>query len=875
MKYTRFLLGEDTRKSRNLGSESRLLTDSPEQEAHNVRLILEDPRMAGVVLSGPTGSGRRATAELAYTRLADMPRLVRLNGSTFGIKVPMGVLSFLLAQLDLSSDPTRHELVHGLGRLLTQDGHPAVVLLGRPHLIDAESGSVLAQLAAMKKIKLVVVCEHIQDLPPDIIALFRSGQLGHVPVSRLNTIESRSFLEAELGGHISVMAAASLQHLADSDRGLMLKLAQIWMSQGQLLQRAGTWVVVSSSVSGGPAVKTLFNSMISGLNEAELTMLYTLAIGGPVRLDMVHRADLTHAMDGLFASGHIRFRAHAHNLVEISVPLLAVLLRQQIEPEIQVRVEQLLPRLHADPNVARVHTTMRVLAEVYEVKDVIAQGEIFAETGYQKAKWESAQLLRASVLKLHVNSLILEGRLRDAMQLVADAAQGLASLRSESRPSDRLLRASQELELLKQAVNLACGEQPASAGLFSENENLGATSSWLNEVLGIRALAMQACSWAAQSRQGDALQLASHLSGELQTLSFAGTNGRENCPEVLGEIEGQLLNCELLAGEWTQAMTRAAELAAGKYPSPRLIYYAEIQRGILHGLLGDAERALQILEPCLKQMKHEEHSNVRLAVEAVVTHALMAQGRHSEGTELLLREPDAIDLNMPLNFLGCVAEVFSSLSLATGASQDYARTRLLAYADRAQGENQRVLEMMALGFALRLGSWQCAPRLESVATRCNGAMATNHAELARCVQTDLSGTVNVLQHLALSGNVLMATLPDNLLVASLEPKEQRKLAKIIGTIKRPMLKNWLQSEDSQHDSFESAPSWIKQLTKRESQVARMAISGKSNLEIAKSNGVSIRTIEGHLYQVYSKLQVRNRQELTAMDRASRRMVGQR
>ncbi|WP_279403121.1 helix-turn-helix transcriptional regulator, partial [Arthrobacter sp. JCM 19049] len=73
----------------------------------------------------------------------------------------------------------------------------------------------------------------------------------------------------------------------------------------------------------------------------------------------------------------------------------------------------------------------------------------------------------------------------------------------------------------------------------------------------------------------------------------------------------------------------------------------------------------------------------------------------------------------------------------------------------------------------------------------------------------------------------------------------------------------------------SKPGWTRELTKRESQVALLAIEGRSNQEIARVNGVSIRTVEGHLYQVYSKLQVRNRQELTALDRASRRTAGQR
>ena len=51
------------------------------------------------------------------------------------------------------------------------------------------------------------------------------------------------------------------------------------------------------------------------------------------------------------------------------------------------------------------------------------------------------------------------------------------------------------------------------------------------------------------------------------------------------------------------------------------------------------------------------------------------------------------------------------------------------------------------------------------------------------------------------------------------------------------------------------------LTSRELQVARLAIRGLSNREIATKIGVSVRTVEGHLYQVFAKLGITSRQQL--------------
>jgi DNA-binding NarL/FixJ family response regulator len=54
------------------------------------------------------------------------------------------------------------------------------------------------------------------------------------------------------------------------------------------------------------------------------------------------------------------------------------------------------------------------------------------------------------------------------------------------------------------------------------------------------------------------------------------------------------------------------------------------------------------------------------------------------------------------------------------------------------------------------------------------------------------------------------------------------------------------------------------LTSRERQIARMAGRGASNRDIAMEMGVSVRTVEGHLYQVFTKLGVTSRGDLTGL-----------
>jgi DNA-binding NarL/FixJ family response regulator len=54
------------------------------------------------------------------------------------------------------------------------------------------------------------------------------------------------------------------------------------------------------------------------------------------------------------------------------------------------------------------------------------------------------------------------------------------------------------------------------------------------------------------------------------------------------------------------------------------------------------------------------------------------------------------------------------------------------------------------------------------------------------------------------------------------------------------------------------------LTERERQIATLAGNGVSNKDIALDIGISVRTVEGHLYQVFTKLGVSSRSDLLGL-----------
>jgi DNA-binding CsgD family transcriptional regulator len=54
------------------------------------------------------------------------------------------------------------------------------------------------------------------------------------------------------------------------------------------------------------------------------------------------------------------------------------------------------------------------------------------------------------------------------------------------------------------------------------------------------------------------------------------------------------------------------------------------------------------------------------------------------------------------------------------------------------------------------------------------------------------------------------------------------------------------------------------ITDREREIAHLVADGLTNREIADRLGVSVRTIDGHLYRIFAKLRIEDRDQLARL-----------
>jgi DNA-binding CsgD family transcriptional regulator len=128
--------------------------------------------------------------------------------------------------------------------------------------------------------------------------------------------------------------------------------------------------------------------------------------------------------------------------------------------------------------------------------------------------------------------------------------------------------------------------------------------------------------------------------------------------------------------------------------------------------------------------------------------------------------------------------------------------------------------------------------------------------LARSVLEDDGGLlIQALEALSAAGYASHFEQAQSPLLKDLSPQVLRRIADAAPS---------RQAKNGPADDGGTDPEWMGQLTRREREIAQLVVDGKTNAVIARITGISIRTVEGHLYQIYAKLQVRGRADLTRL-----------
>jgi DNA-binding CsgD family transcriptional regulator len=247
-----------------------------------------------------------------------------------------------------------------------------------------------------------------------------------------------------------------------------------------------------------------------------------------------------------------------------------------------------------------------------------------------------------------------------------------------------------------------------------------------------------------------------------------------------------------------------------------------------------------------------------MMVSAWLAQAEAGQG-HREAAATALKCSE--DANGPQ-----VAVFLSELELARawvracGGQTSSAQRHAIRAAELARQSGMCAVEMRALHTAVRFGDRSRAARLSELARILDAPLPDAIAEHA-CALADNDAHLldKVADRFARVG--AMALAADAAAQAAREHARAGERARRLESSARAQ---WLAGKFGLQSPAIDAAAQPLPITDREREIAEMVSAGLSNRTIADRLSVSVRTVEGHLYRIFAKLNIRSRDQLARL-----------
>lgn len=864
-------------------------TDSP-----HLTTLVEDllgaDRAGAVILGGPgTGKSSLVQAALEIAGLADNVHTVQCTPSLR--EIPYGALVPLLTALDELNTPV------GVLRALQQLGTTPVIVVVDVQYLDAASAFVLAQLVQNRAATLLASGTGLLGRESGIAALSDTGMLRTVHLGPGDPDQVRRQCERTLGGSLTQGAARTIHGMTGGNPRLVQAFLESALHQGVLVQakggsvlpgRAVPWVLLRPAPDPDAWLVDTVESMQASLLPGERECLDLLALAGVASRAHLRAVSGDHVQD-LLENGFLR-EAGA-DAVTLSAVLHAEVLRSCIPPG---RSVDLFARWQAVGGSIHDRPTARTVLWALECGHPVDLGDIIA-AGYRALgtkDWPTARALapflagredpRADLLVAEL--MLVGGR-------TGTARAELEELAARSDDPDYRIEVYGllALDLVRngQAPHGWAALPQALAGVRARMTTEPALPESLRTMINLLldpGMDDRRDELLAQSRQ---------------LIEDPGTDPGTRA--ILLLLQSDLLG---LAGQAAEAIevARAAHELAVSTPqfSARFGVYALVNLVLnltTAGELDEARRVLDTQDRLGPRQWHQRAGTV-LALRAMVDlvhggtagsvstlHDAVVDLRHYDPAQLLpwaeatltphrvALSPTPVDIGADVRARrpqrGSRGRWLLALALFS-----IAEDRVKAMTDDHRPLWRQILEDPRLDadpvvrreilftlLVLRPPQAEDDGVMSRLHGICSGLDGRRSRALTRVLDPALGhdprGLATVAEHTASSGEILPAAIAwSPLVLLHHGAGDLRRRGEALRRLKRLQVSTGLQ-----FPPFVTGALALGELTAREQEIVDLAAAGMSNAEVAEKLFVSQRTVEGHLYRVFTKLGITERSEL--------------
>jgi DNA-binding CsgD family transcriptional regulator len=852
----------------------------------------------GVLVTGSSGTGKTFLTTHALKQFRDDSLVVTLRCSAALSRSPYGALNMLLS--DLEPGYLNHPVLvlSGLMRLLRERANGKTVYLFVDNAGEADelTAVTIAQLARNRAVRLVLTCSDPLRLSAEISGLCDGGFLTRVNLEPLSFREAVSWLEEGLSAKVSHSAVQSLWAASDGNPHYLKMLAMELADSGSLVVRDGVWVLTAEHHVHGRAISDLIATRLGRMGEADRRILEILSLAETLPLDTLLTLVDADDVDALEERGVLAVEDSLPRRVRIQSQLVADVVRENVPPGRSNELREMVLSAAA-PSLRTPATELPFAVWALDCGAVLSTDESLSAARLANRRLDAALALRfVRTIKAHeelaaavteeVTALMTLGEVEEALAVVrrhrevsrgdpalaewiglllAESSVFLATPDAWQEAPDSLTRARKvlyedstgpaaelsvpDLRRIREQLTLAEAEAASYAGTY--RDMAASLAEALDNVefhsaeFRLQAGSWLCEAWAVTGRQSDAADLAEQL--KLQCL-------RPEIPVAIAQsVISRLRFAYLVAGRWDEA---TETLPTEDWLPTSIVYRrfsaTEVPEAICACMQGRGRDGLDLLVPGISQLRIQDSDGILTLACAAAAYASALQGEREQALGYLAET--ASGSRRKTWKVSRAEGYFTALARAELDGPRTGIEQLLRLADEDRATGTVGHELLCLSSAVRLGETAAAPRLLDAALNSQGPFAELCTQYARGVISggadELMAAANLAARLHNDRFALdIAESVLNLDQARLERSLIRQAKHLAETCRRKLRT----PQDGNHDRLT--------LTARELQIAQLAAAGASNKSIAAQLHVSVRTVEGHLYQIYGKLKIEERLEL--------------
>lgn len=850
----------------------------------------------GVLIVGSRGAGK--TWMLGQIRSALGPEAVtiRLSASKALAAIPFGAVNARVGVILVRSND-HYEVLNGLlDQIHTAAASSSGVFLmvDNAEYLDSQSASIIMQVVMSSEAKLILVDQpgshntYLRDL-------WRDGHLTRFELAPLQAEDIQNFLEEILGGKVAVPASNYLASRSAGNPLVLHGLVAGAQEEGSLRKVNNVWMLDHPAGRLGTESWEFLQMDLDHQTDETRRIVEILALAGSLPLDVM--LDLT--------SPEIVDQIQQRELVEI-VPgpaLTMRLARQAMTAAIRTmvpvgrsrrflaEVTKFLPTVdHSDPETIINFTRWALDCGLPVNEDRILEATVWANQLMRPR--EALQFSGRGVGTVHAAALLAERSIAQLNLNSADEARSLAMRALDVAASPQVAAGALRAVQLSHSSEMDYQARFEEAASVYESRfgpvvlNDSSTRADV-EVLIVNAINDVSLGNVASAVEGIKALLDHPLTGNIadqvllkslyvEVLSATGQMGSAVAlaMEVIGGLESSAgfprPDIAILAytrsvaafiydGAWE--LVRAA-LEPATFVNPDLMLYSGGLRDLAAAMMqvrrGHIEEALTALESAVGALHNYDPWSVLPTALGLQAYCLVMCG-DLPGSQDSLSQLSSVNRRSG-KFYELEGAAYAAAAQFMTGQPELGLARLRSLRRECQGRGYLGIELTVLSLMVRVGEAAAIVRLAEVAELLESSSREFFVEWSKAMRSQDAASLDHASATAMDyGFELVAV---ELAAHALKKfsdhgkvhKSRKSASKVVAM--REQMPGLVSPVFQAIDQ--------PKMTRREHQIALLVAQGESNSSIAGRLNVSLRTIEGHLYRTFIKLDIQSRDQLTAM-----------